>query len=88
MSDKEILNLTFRGIDYYNRAVFKIEFKSIYVGSTDTLVPNKELKTKKDIISYFQKHTEELVIFGSSFNCEPLGAKINKIYKLKILDND
>lgn len=60
----------FRGIDRFNRPVFKsIDKKSTYYGSVNTLFSYGA--TEKEVLA---KITEaDLTYFGKSFGCEPWG---------------
>lgn len=78
----KIIKLKFRGVDDWNRPVFKdIESKD-HFGSTCTLF---EWDTpKEDIIKHFKETQEPLEYFGPYFGCEPHGG-IPKNLKLEIL---
>jgi len=82
---KEI-NITFHGIDYWNRPVYKLEDKEVYVGGLDKLFGYKD--TVNDINEYFRANMDELVVFGSTFDedHDPLGTSIKKSIKLIIKD--
>jgi len=75
------ITLDYKGIDDWNRPVFKVrEFDSVYVGSVDTLFTHEE---RHNIIPYFRKNKTELVLFGSKFNCEPMGTAIKSSLKIR-----
>lgn len=90
-----ILTLKFKGIDDYNRPVYKAKTlnglpltASRYYGSVYTLFPDKSIapnNTPAEINAYFREHIEELEYFGVTFNCEPNGGK-HKLIKLIIED--
>lgn len=82
MSSIKELHIKFRGIDDWNRPVFKVVDKPIYIGSVVSLFDYTDSKEK--IISYFKEHISELVIFGTHFCCEPNGDYINKNTKIII----
>lgn len=68
------IHITFVGIDGWNRAVFKVVNKKIFIGNTDKLFSLAEPeKSKKDAIDWFRNEHPKLVYFGSSFDCEPDG---------------
>ena len=75
------LQVKYVGIDNWNRPIFKpISKNSIsYYGSTDILFPygESESEVKKKVTA------EDLVFFGTKFNCEPRGFKPNN--KLEIV---
>jgi len=79
--DKHI-NIKFRGIDDWNRPVFKDVDSCIHYGSTNTLFTNE---TPEEINIYIRSNIKELEYFGGSFNCEPHGG-IPSNYKLNIID--
>jgi hypothetical protein len=63
--------LTFRGVDSFNRPVFKQDGHRVYFGSTQTLFTPDDYP--EVITEYFRTHMDELEYFGSQFNCEPHG---------------
>lgn len=82
------VDIKFKGIDYWNRPVFKTVDKNVYIGSTTILFPDKELapnNTPEEISEYFRNNKDKLCIFGDSFNCEPLGYRISKEVELNII---
>lgn len=86
--ETKVFDIKFRGIDDWNRPVYKVVDKQVYFGSVNTLFPDKKIapnNTKEEINSYFKEHTNELELFGSSFNCEPHGGhSVN--WKFNIID--
>ena len=73
--------IKFRGVDDFNRPVFKVVDSAIYFGSTTTLFP--DLKkfpngTKEEINEYFRNNQQEIELFGDTFNCEPHGGNSEK----------
>jgi hypothetical protein len=75
------VRIKFRGIDVWSRPVFKTD-KGLYVGSVNTLFPNKKIapnNTTEEIVDYFREHLSELEYFGTSFNCEPHGGISSKV---------
>lgn len=67
-----ILNIKFKGIDDWNRPVFKSDnekYKSLHFGSTNTLFPYDS--TEDTVINNIT--VSELEFFGTKFNCEPHG---------------
>lgn len=66
-------NLKFRGIDDFNRPVFKDVDSTLHFGSTNHLVGYD--KTKEYVIEFFKHNPSELEYFGDKFNCEPEGGK-------------
>ena len=82
------IDIKFRGIDDWNRPVFKSTMSNIYFGDVNKLWVYKELGENNDIINtYYKQHIEELEFFGTSFNCEPHGG-LPSHYKLNIIDNE
>jgi hypothetical protein len=86
------IELTFKGIDYWNRPVYKAKDMNVYIGSVDTLFPDKAIAPNNsisEINEYFRNHLDELVIFGNTFDeDDPLGTSIKKSINIKIIDND
>ena len=85
---KTIVEIYFRGIDNWNRPVFKDVNSVSHYGSTSRLFPNKVLfpnSSESDIISFFRDNIRELEYFGNHFDCEPNGGLPDEI-ELKIVD--
>jgi hypothetical protein len=64
-------DLKFRGIDSWNRPVFKDVDSTLHFGSVNKLF--NDSTPKEEIISYFKERPEELEYFGDKFGCEPHG---------------
>lgn len=75
--------IKFRGVDQYDRPVYKVIDKPIYFGSTDTLFDYEE--DEKVINDYFKDNLDELEYFGKSFGCEPNGGRDENL-KLILID--
>lgn len=82
MNDNSKRTLKFRGIDDFNRPVFKVLEKSYYMGSTNKLFSHDT--NPKEIVKYFKNHKDDLIFFGYSFGCEPEGGKIKDTLKIII----
>lgn len=90
INEQKVFNITFVGVDYWNRPVYKIEDMDVYIGSTSTLFPDANIApngSKEEIDAYFKDNIDELVIFGDSFDDDqdPLGTRIKKEIKLNII---
>lgn len=73
------MEVKFYKIDSWNRPVFKAVERKMFFGCTGKLFPyNAELDHVKQMID-----SDDLVYFGSRFDCEPLGTL--PIEELKIL---
>lgn len=71
-----IVTIKFKGVDDWNRPVFKDINSNTYYGSVNILVPDKELipnNTTKGISEYFKDNIHQLEYFGDHFGCEPNG---------------
>jgi len=82
-----IIEIKFRGIDDWNRPVYKVvgdKFKTLHFGSVNTLFDYET--TAETVNEYFKDHTDELEFFGEHFNCEPHGGRLFKGLELKIID--
>lgn len=84
------LNLEFAGVDYWGRVGYKVQDMDVYVGSVNTIFPNKAIAptgTEEEINDYFRNNIDELVIFGSTFDedHDPLGTKVSRHIKLNII---
>lgn len=76
-------DLKFKGIDDWNRPVFKDIDSSLYFGSTERLYGYDEFM--KEGLQFFKENPQLLEYFGSSFNCEPHGGT-QEFFKFNILD--
>lgn len=66
------INIKFKGIDNWNRPVFKDVDSNTYYGSVTKLFSWDALP--EDVIKYFKSSTTDgLEYFGSHFGCEPHG---------------
>lgn len=74
---KKIFDIEFKGNNDWNNPIYKVVDKEIYFGSTDILVPNKELGliSESNINDYFKTNPQHLEYFGTSFDCEPNGGR-------------
>lgn len=77
---KEIRTIQFKGVDPFNRPVFKVLEKSYYIGSINTLFSHNT--GEQEIVDYFKEHKEELIFFGHSFGCEPEGGLLKSNIEL------
>jgi hypothetical protein len=86
--EQTIVPIKFRGIDDWNRPVYKHAEANIYFGITNILFPDKNLapnNTTEEINEYFRNNIDQLEYFGMKFNCEPHGG-LPEQYKLNIID--
>ena len=73
------LEISFVGIDDWNRPVFKLKDKKVYFGDTNKLWTFNELgENNKNLIEYYSKNPQCIEFFGGSFNCEPHGGTSDK----------
>lgn len=77
------VNIKFKGVDDWNRPVFKDVDSRCFYGNTTKLFGWADPTSK--IIDYFKNHIDELEYFGNSFGCEPNGG-ISKNITLNIID--
>lgn len=80
---RKIIDIKFRGIDDFNRPVYKDIKSNTYFGSTEKLfylsTPTKEIN------DYFSENMDKLEFFGLKFNCEPIGDFNHEKFVLNIL---
>lgn len=81
------MKIVFRGVDKFNRPVFKAVEKNLYFGSTVHLV-NFDT-TEEEALEVFKGREHLLEYFGTSFGCEPTGGRLDgiKIVKKSALTN-
>lgn len=78
------VNIKFKGIDNFNRPVFKDVDSNTYYGSVTKLFSWHE--EPKTVIDYFKStNVDGLEYFGNHFNCEPNGG-MNENITLNIID--
>ena len=77
-----IVNLKFKGIDHWNKPVFKDVDRKDYYGSVNTLFNEDDSEDK--VLAYFKDNIDELEYFGDYFGCEPMGG-LDENIKLNIL---
>ncbi len=81
--DIKTITIEFAGIDSFNRPVFKDVDTGTFYGNTDLLFA---LDTPEEyVIREFAQHfpvkgIQELVYFGSTFDCEPMGTPVKGIH--------
>lgn len=81
-------DIKFKGADSFNRPVYKVVDANIYFGSTEILIPDKNLfpnGTTEEINEYFRNNQNKIELFGSSFDCEPNGGNSSK-WQFNIID--
>ncbi len=81
---RETINIKFKGIDDWNRPVYKVQEYNVYIGDVDKLFEWEA--TKEDVDSYFKDNLRNLCIFGNKFNeGDPLGTNLKKDIKINII---
>ena len=75
---KLVLRIKFKGVDSFNRPIFKPIDRDLYFGSTSQLFSQND--SPQYIIDNIK--LDELVYFGDKFDCEPDGDKLNVIFIL------
>lgn len=78
------LHLVFKGVDDWNRPVFKRVDKNQYFGDTDNLFSWGA--SKEEVMGFYKDKDlhNHLCYFGTSFGCEPSGTSIRKDIKIFI----
>lgn len=87
--EKTNLDVKFKGIDDFNQVRYKCVNYNVYLGTNEVLFPNKKIapnNTKEEINNYFRNNLDKLLIFGNSFNCEPLGTRVGTKWNINIID--
>lgn len=69
------IKLCFETIDYWGRAIFKVEGRNLYVTNVDKLFYGE---SKEEIVEYFKAHKDQIVIHGDEIDGDPLGVPIKK----------
>lgn len=84
---KLIVNIKFKGIDDWNRPVFKDIIRALYFGSVKTLFNDNA--TENEVLKYLKDNMKELEYFGDSFGCEPHGGLNPNIeLRLNVIDEN
>lgn len=79
-------NIKFKGVDDWNRPVYKVQDLEVYIGDTDNLFNWGDSKETIDAFYKKDDNIKCLCIFGSTFNKhDPLGTNIKKNIKLNII---
>jgi hypothetical protein len=84
--DPNLYNIKFKGIDDWNRPVYKVLGLNVYIGDVNNLF---NWDTPKETVDDFYKKDDNikcLCIFGSTFNKhDPLGTNLKKDIILNIV---
>ena len=84
--DPRLYNIKFRGIDDWNRPVYRILGTNTYIGDTDNLF---NWEDSKEVVDTFYKKDDNikcLCVFGARFNVgDPLGSTIHEDITLTIV---
>lgn len=81
----EILTIQFEGIDFWNRPIFKIEDRNLYMSDVNNLF---DAGTTKEQIQEFYKDKdlrEHITIHGADIEDDPLGTRVKSNYELRII---
>lgn len=81
--DIDEYDIKFKCIDDWNRPIYKVQHLSVYLVDVNHLFDWSA--TKEEVDEYFKDHLNDLVIFGSSIDCDPLGTKLKANIKLNII---
>ena len=90
--DKNIklhVDVKFKCIDDWNRPIFKIQDTKTLLCSVENLFPDDKLyggRTDQHIVDYYKKHPDQLCIFGTSLNDDPLGTRVASFIVLNFID--
>lgn len=85
MEDKEMREIVkFKGIDCFNRPVFKSTTTRNHFGSTDILFGYDA--SEEEVLTVITE--SDLVYFGSKFDCEPMGTSAGNIEIERQKDNE
>lgn len=77
-----IRKIKFRGIDSWNRPVYKVLAETpYYIGDVAKLFDFTD--TKETVDAYYKNNLKELVYFGEHFDCEPMGTPLAKDIQLE-----
>lgn len=82
----KIIELKFKGMDDFNRPIFRDIKSGAYFGSVNKLINNpSDLIEGKNIKDFFTDNPDEIEYFGERFNCEPNGGKASH-WEYKFID--
>ena len=78
-----IVEIKFRGIDHWNRPVYRDVNSKNHYGNVNKLFSYEA--EEKEVNEYHEKFNfDELCYFGQHFGCEPMGG-LNKDIKFKLV---
>ena len=83
------VDLKFKCIDDWNRPIFKIVDSKVLLCSVENLFPDDKLyggRTTKHIIDYYKEHPDQLCIFGTNLNHDPLGTNVASYIVLNFIE--
>lgn len=83
--EKEILKIQFQCIDFWNRPIFKIEDRNLYMSDVNNLFDAGT--TKKQIQEFYRgKNLRDMItIHGVNIEDDPLGIRVKSNYELRII---
>lgn len=77
---KKVIKIKFRGIDSWNRPIFKSIDSKDHFGSTWNLFGYDDDEIKRCLEFYSnEENLNGLVYFGNHFDCEPMGMPLDSI---------
>lgn len=83
------VDLKFKCIDDWNRPIFRIVDSKVLLCSVENLFPDNELyggRTNQHIIDYYKQYPDQLCVFGTNLDDDPLGSKVASFIVLNFID--
>lgn len=75
--------LEFKGIDDWNRPIFKLKDKHLFYGDTVNLFSYSQ--QKNDVLDFYKENSQkikDIIYFGQSFGCEPSSSPLQSDLKI------
>lgn len=85
MGKNEILLIEYKCIDFWNRPIFKITDRNLYMSDVNNLFDTGT--TKKQIQEFYKgKNLRDMItIHGANIEDDPLGTRVKSKYELRII---
>lgn len=82
---KETLLIEYKGIDFWNRPIFKIKDRNLFMSDVNNLFDRGT--TKKQIKEFYKGKDlrNHITIHGADIEDDPIGTRVKSRYELEII---